>query len=185
MTPSPAHVLMQYLRDLGLVSAPGKPPPDDWASTFGSMPTEPGNVVTFMNTGSRHQGRTHRGPRIDHPKFQILLRANDEVLGWDKGQAIEAALDAVGVPTSSGGAGRSIPVVVGGDEYALNAVHVLVPVTPVGEDADTRRQLYSINGLVELLRLTPDNYTRVFPLLLNYDYGTFSGGGLFSPPYYG
>lgn len=155
MPASAARIVRQYLIQLGVL--PNSASNAEWSSTIGGLQPDLSNAIAFVDTTPFQEGRLMTGQRVVHPRIQILIRSIDNPTGWNKGEAIQAAFDALGIS-----AGGLSPVTIGSSLYGLKAVHVLVPMTPMGEEKDTRRTLFSINAQVELVELTPDNYKRMY-----------------------
>lgn len=143
---SPARIVQKYLIDQGVVGGP-EAANADWPSSVAVMPSDGDNRAAFMDTGGRNDARGPRsmndGKRIVHEQVQVMLRSSDYDAGWSKGEAVQDKFDSLGGP------GGRVGVHVDGNYYTLTAVHVTIPLTPLGRDQDTLRSLFVINAEVE------------------------------------
>jgi hypothetical protein len=162
MTEPPARVVYEYLRELGVIgSSAGELP---WLAGVGPMPQDGNEFVAIIDAGARQLGRIQRtGERVSKPRIQVLVRATDYPTGWAKGFEIQTVFDKVGVRTTTGGVGQIVPVAIGDQNWAIKLISVETPVMPLGREPDTGRNLFSINALVSLELITPENYSLIFP----------------------
>lgn len=152
MITSPADVVIAYLVARGVAYNPPVSQPEDWPIGNGSLPPGGDNYIGVRNYANRNQGRMHKtGERIAPGLVQIMIRATDESTGWTKGKQIEEEFDLIGVRTEHGGVGIMIPVAMEDGTKILQAVHVQIPMTPIGQEPESNRYLYVINVQVALV----------------------------------
>lgn len=144
-TKSPASILAQLLIDLSLGIAPSAN--GDWRSYANDMPdllTGPDSVLCSYDTTAIFDGRLMRGgDTIEHPGWQIRVRAMSFESGWAKAAAIANALDGVARRT----------VTVDATDFVIQGIHRRGNIIPLGhEDNDRkRRQAFTLNGVMTIL----------------------------------
>jgi len=149
---SPADVVIAYLVARGVAYNPPVSQPDNWPIGNGAIPPGGENYIGVINYGNLYQGRLLKtGKRIAPGLVQIMVRAVDEPTGWTKGEEIQSEFDKIGVSTEYGGVGGMIRVAMDdGTTVILQAIHVRIPITPLGQEPESSRYLYSINVQVAL-----------------------------------
>jgi len=150
MNTSPAKVLREYLLKEGLVEENG--PNTDWASYVGSLPDNANpasnaarisdNIVAVMDTTPVKDGRLMSGVNILHYGLQVLVRAVKRSDGYQKCEAIAAALEAVDGATQ----------VVGRYTYTFHNISQVTGTVSLGQEEEStkRRELFSINFLATI-----------------------------------
>lgn len=154
MIAGPADILLQLLIDQNTLVEPANDGPEKWVGVTGAMPpTDHERCISIVDVSAWIQGRIQRtGEHISHPKVQMLIRAPNYPVGWDKGTAIiRNILEKLG-PVESG-IGHPIVAVAMPDgsqsRHKILAAFLTVPLSYLGQEKDTRRCVFSINLQLE------------------------------------
>lgn len=152
MIAGPAEVLLQAMIDKGILVESIDQGPEGWVGVVGPLPPDGDRCIGMVDSGASIQGRIQRGGEtIEHPKVQLLLRAENYAVALDKGKSIEKTfLDKIGVPTTMTGGLGWLTVVVNGIAYTIIAAPPFSQLAYLGQDKDKRWSLFSINRHVEL-----------------------------------
>lgn len=135
---SPAHILAAYLRGL----EPQTTPPTAWSIFVSHLPDQPANAVCVYDTEGRIDGRLQStGDVCEHPGAQVLVRSTAFTPGWRKAVALKAILESVL---------RTAVTLDDGARYTLHAIQRRSGVLPIGQDPDTRLEMFTINVLLAL-----------------------------------
>lgn len=145
---STAEIMQRALIDLGLGTDPTDSPQGAWPVHDGTEPDKPDDCMTVRATTGREDGRAMpTGERLEHYGFQVRLRATDKPTGIAKAWAVAVALDQtlydlrVSLDLSAGGS----------QSYLVQCVTRSGTVNELGpEKANTRRELFTINGLATI-----------------------------------
>jgi hypothetical protein len=128
----------------GLAVRPSAGTANNWPVAIGSMPTggSLNNYIAVYGTGADQDGRLHRTQeRVEYPTFQVMVRGTDYPTGRNKAKAIVAYFDSISSLAPEG-------VTVDAVSIEVYAVHVITTVTPVGEEENNKRWLFSVNAKI-------------------------------------
>jgi len=142
---SPAQVLCKLLVDLGVAEAAETPalPKKEWIAYVAHMPdggNTHDNAIAVYNTSGFPDGRLMGdGKRIEHPGFQIRVRASSDSISYGRAQSIALALD--GVVRQN--------VTVDGEVWRVDNISRTGTLLGLGQD-EKRRTTYTFNGVITL-----------------------------------
>lgn len=144
LTNSPADILRWLL--VYLVQGTDPADADAWPVYVSSEPNQPDNCITVYDTQGQDDGRSMRdGELYAHPGFQVLVRSQDHVAGWQKATAIRTAL-AMEV--------LRLTLAVGPSTYLIQCISHIGQVLAIGKDApSSKRSLFTVNGMVSVEQL--------------------------------
>jgi hypothetical protein len=127
----------------GLAVRPSVGTANNWPVAIGSMPAGPlNNYIAMYGTGADQDGRLQQtGERVEYPTFQMMVRGTDYPTGRNKAKAVVAYFDSIKSHAPEG-------VTVDGIALEVAAVHVITTVTPVGEEENNKRWLFSVNAKI-------------------------------------
>lgn len=140
MIASPAQVIVKFLVDMGL--AQNGNPSGDWRiNTYKMPPTPPDRRITVYNTSPIIEQKLMRDELlIKHYGIMIMIRCEEDPQpGQVKAYAIEDAL----ISDT-----REAIVVIGLESFTIKNFTVTTGMTPIGQEKDGVRQLFTINGTV-------------------------------------
>lgn len=161
MSVSPAQVLRQFL-NLSLVCGDLV---RDWPSFAGANAADMPRSVGLMDSGAYLQGRDARtGEELEKPTVSVLVRAPDALKARAKSYEIVTAVRPLGVFNVGVGWGQALPIVVEGEDWALQSVKMMTAPTPIGVEKDNRRVVYSINFKLSLTKVTAENLNYLWPV---------------------
>jgi hypothetical protein len=93
-------------------------------------------------TGADQDGRLHRTQeRVEYPTFQVMVRGINYPTGRNKAKDIVAYFDSISSLAPEG-------VTVDAVSIEVYAVHVVTTVTPVSEEENNKRWLFSVNAKI-------------------------------------
>lgn len=137
---SPADILATLLVRLGLGGAVG----EAWPVYVSSEPASPDNVLTVYDTAGRSfDSSMVTGRRWALHGFQVRVRSATPAPGYVKACAVAVALD-----EQINAAG----VTLEGVTYCVADVDRTTDVIPLGKEPESKRSLFTVNGLA-LLRM--------------------------------
>lgn len=127
----------------GLCVRPSAGAANNWPVAIGSMPSGPhNNYVAVYGTGADQDGRLHRTlDRVEYPTFQVMVRGVNYQTSRNKAKDIAAFFDSISSHSPEG-------VTVDAVNIEVYAVHVITAVTPVGEEENNKRWLFSVNAKI-------------------------------------
>lgn len=144
-THSPAQVLRAVLLAAGLGVDPDVDPDSEWPIYVNHMPDEGAadKAIFVYDTSGTKDGRLlASGTVIEHPGFQVRLRALDHPTVWAKLKAVADYIDAAPASTT---------VAVGGTTYAVrNISRTGTPLNLGTQGAPRRRQQFTLNGILTI-----------------------------------
>lgn len=147
MADSPARVIQYYLVAAGAGALPRVPPATPapaWLVTRDTEPVNPDAVITVYDTTPVGDGRDMRTrTTLEHPGVQVRVRALTADAGKAKARQIAVLLDAV----------RRTDVVIGPVTYRLAAFTRTGGITPLGQQEQSDRQLFVLNGTFTVRQL--------------------------------
>ena len=118
---------------------------DEWPIFVDMMPDGDDiddNVLCVINTtGTIHDRLMYSGRYNEDHGIQLMVRATDEEIGYDKSKAICNSMD-LDV--------RRTPVVLDGAHYVVHSVNRTSDVIRLGPEEETSRRRFSLNFLVTL-----------------------------------
>lgn len=141
---SPAFVIQQYLiNTVSLFSSPEDGSP--WPLYISSLPDSEklkGDIGAIYDRVGIANGRLmSTGKNIDHPGFQIILRAIDYQEGWKRGVDVVSALETV----------FRYPITIGENSYVIENITKTTPFSSVGIEPGTkRRHVFTVNYIITL-----------------------------------
>lgn len=145
MTHSPAEIIKQLLIDLehGVEVPEVKTTKPDWAIYTNYYPDsdkESDNILCIYDTAGLIDGRDHRNKQsIEHPGWQVRVRAKNFSTGWSKIDTVKRALEQV--------ARREVTI----DEqtYVVAGIHRTGTPIPLNasENDRKRREAFTLNGI--------------------------------------
>jgi hypothetical protein len=137
MVASPAEVVAAWLVSKGLGKWPASPgTAADFRVTYALMPVDGDNMLTVYNTGASKEGRLHKtGTVIKKPTVQVRIRSRTDALGWNKGQAVEAAAEAC----------RNDSVIISGTTYTIKSFTLTIPLVPIQQEEVNQRKIFTVN----------------------------------------
>jgi len=144
MNHSPAQIVVQLMinKSLGTLYSTGK----DWPIYYGSMPTEPDNVLTVYDTFPKMDGRIQAtGEVVTHPGVMIRIRNTKYNPGWKKGDDIALAFDNI----------RNENVVLEGRTYRIASISRSAGVIPLGQEQGKTRMVFTLNCTITVSDITP------------------------------
>jgi hypothetical protein len=135
---SSAELIRWSIVDGGLGTNPSSG--SAWPVFVGHMPDEPDNAICVYDTTGTIDGRVQsNGETIEHPGWQVRVRATDHPTGYPKIANIRNHLDAV----------LRQGVVINTFSYTIQAITLTGGVQSLGQEPDgTRRNNYTINGII-------------------------------------
>ena len=151
LTHSPAQIIRELLvqLELGVLPSDG----GSWPIYVSSIPDSPDNVITIIDTLGFSDGRIQTdGEAVEHPGFQVTVRAANHQTGWEKANDIRVVLSETVLHNTVSildnvGTGESI--------YTVHAVSKIGGIIALGKELPTsKRNLFTINAVVAL-RQTP------------------------------
>ncbi len=144
LTHSPADVIRQILEDLAVAVAPGSASSTDWASFYSMEPDFQDRIITCHDTTGISQGRTHvDGQLQEFHGVQVMVRAEDYEVAYNKAQSVAVNLDTNIQLTNA---------LISSTLYTVYSFNRTSPVISLGREApNTRRSIFTINGLVSLI----------------------------------
>jgi hypothetical protein len=131
---SGAAVMGAYLLTQGIFSDPQFNRP--WPLFINSLPDQPNQVAVVYTVPGMIDGREMRAGTIEHPGFQVMLRAAKNVSIDAQGVQLNAALDAI----------DNEIIHLGDTTYLLLAMKRTTPLIPIGEEVGGGRLLFTLNG---------------------------------------
>lgn len=145
MKHSPAHILAEYLRQgessLGLFTDPADE--GDWPLYVSSLPDGngvPANAAAVYDTSGVKIARLNNGTNVFQYGVQVFIRSSDYIIGHGKASELESLLEGL----------LNEKVTIGEEVYVINTFNQTSPVLVLGQDPDTRRDAFTINGLLFL-----------------------------------
>lgn len=136
LSDSPATILQKLLVD---EAAAAMPPATPWPCYIGRLPDGSeveAEILAVFDTEPRQDGRIMAtGERIEHPGFQVRVRANAYNTGHLKLSQVAAILDAVKNQAVSGDSAT----------YTVNAITRVGGVIPIGTD-ENGREGFTLNA---------------------------------------
>lgn len=142
---SPAAVVAQFLIDMEVVSIPLGLPSDDWPVYISAQPTKPTNVVTTYDTaGIISAQRLSAGKTVKHQGVSVRIRGINYRVGYAKAEAIYKALEEV----------SRYEVNFSNAIIRLDNVSLQGPVLSIGQEPETRRDIFVINCRTSLTPVT-------------------------------
>ena len=144
LTHTAADVIRQVLEDLAVSVAPGSASSTDWASFYSMAPDFQDRIISSFDTAGITQGRTHvDGQTQEFHGVQVMIRAADYETGYNKAQAVAVSLDTEIQLTN---------VTISSTVYIVYSFNRVGTVISLGREApNTRRSIFTINGLVSLI----------------------------------
>jgi hypothetical protein len=127
----------------GLAVRPNAGTANNWPVAIGSMPAGPlNNYIAVYGTGADQDGRLHRTQeRVEYPTFQVMVRGVNYQTARNKAKDIVTFFDSISSLAPEG-------VTVDAISIEVYAVHVITNVTPVGEEENNKRWLFSVNAKI-------------------------------------
>jgi len=100
------------------------------------------NALTIFDTASVKDGRLMTGSNILHQGVQVLVRANNYTLGWQRSKLLFDLFESV----------LRNQVLLDACIYTIQSINITSPILPIGiaEDDTKRRDLFSINILLTI-----------------------------------
>lgn len=145
MIHQPSQILLQLMLDRQLVVVPESLQDGVWIGVAGAMSPDGDRFIALNDSTPYVEGRLMRGPVVEHPRIQLLLRAPDRPTGYDKGKDLEwNFFNKIGSELGW------LNTTLDGMLYTITAVHVLVPLSWLGQEKDNRRQMFSTNLQMEI-----------------------------------
>jgi hypothetical protein len=137
---SPAEIVQTFLISEGDVSDPDGSSGGDWPAYINFLPDGvgvPDNAVAVYDNVGQRDGRLHAlNTVIDHPGFQVVVRATTAIQAHAKMKNITIALrDAV----------REV-VVIAGNAYTMHSVQQLAPALSLRLEPGTKRRFQVANA---------------------------------------
>ena len=141
LTHSPADVIRWLLINNGQGSDPDLG--QAWPIYASSEPTGPDNCLTVYDLQGTEDGREHHGGEIlEHPGWQVRVRAQDHRTGWTKLNAVRVWMSETACMEV---------VTIEGTADLVWAFTRIGNVIPLGTDvAKTKRHLFTLNGTVPI-----------------------------------
>jgi hypothetical protein len=142
MNDSPADILRTALVDARQGSRISDDPDGEWPIFVGHLPGEPDEAVCIYDTDGVRDGRLSRtGENIDHPGFQIRVRASSYLDAIRKANSLAAYIAGI----------KRVPVVLNGSDYRIHAVTRTGTLVSLGQEQDTRRRTeFTVNGTLTI-----------------------------------
>lgn len=145
---SQAKIMLGYLVNQGLVILPPTlpPPPTVWVCYTNGMPDKPDNCVALFDGTPKLDGRIMRtGEVVRHPGLIVRIRAVDYDTGFNFGQLLIGYFDEVIGLT---------PALVTLDSVTYNIRNVSrkTDLVPLGEEKNTRRQIFTLDTKLTITR---------------------------------
>lgn len=139
-TDSPASIIASYLVSQAIVTVPSAD--SDWPMWISFIADTPDNATGIYNTPSTKDGRIlSSGSVIQHYGVEILLRATNEEVGWQKCNTIAGQLDSI----------DNTQVVGTNNTYTVHNVTRIANINSIGlEQGTKRRNLFSMNFSVSI-----------------------------------
>tara|TARA_R110002167_G_scaffold46072_1_gene137793 strand:- start:467 stop:904 length:438 start_codon:yes stop_codon:yes gene_type:complete len=136
VTNSPAELLRASIVTAGFGTQPSTA--STWPVFVGHMPDLPDNSVCVYDTSGSLDGRVQRGGEtIEHPGWQVRVRATDHPTGYAKIATIRNHIDTI----------LREGIVIGASSYTIQAANLTGGVQTVGQEPEgTRRNNFTING---------------------------------------
>lgn len=144
MSVSQEDVVAALLVHAGLAVRPSAATTSNWPVAIGSMPTGGNfnNYIAVYGTGADQDGRLHRTKeRIEQPTFQLVVRGSDYPTGRNKAKDIVEYFDSIGSLAPEG-------VSVNSTALEVSGIHVVTNVTPIGQEENNNRWLFSVNAKI-------------------------------------
>lgn len=137
---SPARVVATALAEAGVVSPRSGGAP--WPVHVWKRPEGPDDIVVVYDTQGRDGGNS-QPDGVDNglPGVMVMVRSKDPEVGYDKADEIKYTLDQVILRQT---------VVLGESTYCLGSVDTTSGVLSAGEEPNTRRALFTVNGVVNV-----------------------------------
>ena len=112
-----------------------------WPVFVDHMPDAPDNAICIYDTLGFDDGRIMRtGEKIQHPGFQIRIRAMDRQTAWAKAKEIK---DYINTAVLRKG------VTVESSDYTIQSVSMVGNIISLGQELDAKRRcLLTINGTI-------------------------------------
>jgi hypothetical protein len=119
----------------------------DWPIYIANAPNAPDNILTVFDTEGVKQGRIMLGGMtVKHPGFQVQIRCNDYLIGWDKANAVMVSLSEKV---------ENKTVVIIGNTYIIYAISITSGPISLGKNVtESKRYIFTVNGTVSLLKRT-------------------------------
>ena len=135
-----SHSAADILRYAVIAGGQGTLPTDSlaWPFFVGHLPDTPDNAICAYDTGGLPDGRLMDGETIQHPGWQLRIRATDHATAWAKVALIKAALDAI----------ANTAVAIGVSNYTLHSVTQTGTPISLGQEVSgtRRREQITVNG---------------------------------------
>lgn len=132
-----SEYLIQHLVNQGVLTWANDN--SSWPAIVGTMPDNddnPDSFVSILDSGAELDGVDHRNKvSVQHPTFQVFIRAEDYLDALKKGKEIESVLQST----------HNVSVTVEGFGATINAVQIKIPTTFLKEQEKNRRQLFVLN----------------------------------------
>jgi hypothetical protein len=142
---SPAHVISQYLINVGVGTVPGE---GDWPVYVAHEPDHADNqltdVIVIYNPPGVVAGRWMTGRKVTYPGIQVRVRSFADPDGYAKAHQIAEAFDHAPVPVN---------VAMTDKNFRLDNISRSSTVAFAGVDEDTRLVYYTVNARVTLTPL--------------------------------
>lgn len=144
MLHSPVFVLYQHLVDGLQIDAAGATALG-WQGVVSNSPHTKEKSVTLLDTTPFTEGRSQRtGHTFTHPGAQVVIRCNNYNTGYVKAAALKDFLERI----------FHAAVSIDAQTYRIDSVGVAGDIVPFGPDPDTRQDLFSLNMLATIHRLS-------------------------------
>ncbi len=141
--PTPAHVLLQYLYDEGIVRESTASNPT-WSAFLAFEPDQPDECVSGFDTGALKDGRIFRtGEPILHPRVQVRVRGKAGIgysSSYAKAQEIAVALSHI----------NRTEIEVWGRTYLVQSVMQLGGPVFLREEGTKKRAIWTVNFQVTM-----------------------------------
>jgi hypothetical protein len=144
MNHPPSQILEKFLQNKTLVVTASTGTNENWPCFIGVTPDRdgvPSNVVTIFDTEGDYDGRyTRTGVVVEHPGYQIVVRAADYVTGYQKIRTIRDKITQEATKAQ---------ITLDSSTYVIQAAFAGT-IIPMGtEKGNTKnRHLFSINGTI-------------------------------------
>ncbi len=144
---SPARAIQQLLVDLSFGVLPSTAQSaSDWPIFSPIRPDNPDSVIAVNDTAGTSDGRSMiDGEQWEHHGIIITVRSSVSSAAYTKSRAIKNGLDKSVYSTS---------VTVGSNVYLIQSVSTRPGPIYLGFEPKTKRELYTINAVVELMQTT-------------------------------
>ena len=136
----PSNIVQQMLVDLGGGTAPADN--GSWPVYWSHEPDTPDDAITVYDTEGVNQGRIQIDGEVQMQHgIQIRIRGETVTSGGTKANALQELLDK---------SVRRTSVTVSGTDYIVHSFNRVGDARHIGQEPETRRQIYTLNGLVSL-----------------------------------